>query len=102
MTEQSFAKSSSVSHDRSLDTLTQIRTQRHSEPLQFLGPGRYAGSLARTCNVATDRLGQSGCTWTVFHRSSSELQISVRINPLVPGNFFSRISLPKLVERCIA
>ena len=23
-------------------------------------------------------------------------------NPLVPGDFFSRISLPKLVERCIA
>ena len=37
------------------------------------------GSLARTCNVATDRLGQLGCTWTVFHRSSSELRISVRI-----------------------
>ena len=33
----------------------------------------------RTCNVATDRLGQSGCMWTVFHRSSSELRISVCI-----------------------
>ena len=37
------------------------------------------GSLARSCNVATDRLGQSGCTWTVCHLSSSELGISVRI-----------------------
>ena len=24
------------------------------------------------------------------------------VNPLVPGDFFLRISLPKLVERCIA
>ena len=41
--------------------------------------GKKLGSLARPCNVATHRLGQSGCTWTVFHRSLSELQINVRI-----------------------
>ena len=60
MTEQSSTKSSPVSYDRSLDTLTQIRTQRHSEPLQFLGPGRYADKQAMRLNctqktISTDQ-----------------------------------------------
>ena len=46
MTEESFAKSSSASYDRSLDTLALIRTQLHSEPLQFLDPGGYADKQA--------------------------------------------------------
>ena len=38
-----------------------------------------AGTGSEFCNPAIGGLGQSGCTWTVFQRSSSELRINVHI-----------------------
>ena len=43
-----------------------------------------------------------GNTYNVVIRCAKKLYYERELNPLVPGDLFLRISLPKLVERCIA
>ena len=55
--------------------------------------------VALDCNPAIGGQGQSGCTWTVCHGSSSELQISVCImlNDVDTHKYHGLANCPPLV-----
>ena len=65
---------------------------------------RHQGELLPNSNIQFTKNSIESCmpSWTRLKNMFWLLPTWRLLNPLVPGDFFSRISLPKLVERCIA